>query len=82
MNYTTQMYLDCDPLIATGREIWGFTKKYADPIVQVVKVQVVQDTLTGTFCYAGERVTLGTMAFKHESLWGQGFILRLSLKSS
>jgi acetoacetate decarboxylase len=67
VNYTAQMYLDCDPPIAGGREIWGFPKKYGNP-----KLEVFQDTLTGTFSYAGERVALGTMAYKHESLLGPG----------
>jgi hypothetical protein len=33
VNYTAQMYIDCDPLIATGCEIWGFTtnKKCTKP---------------------------------------------------
>ncbi len=28
MNFVAQMYLDDDPPIAAGREIWGFPKKY------------------------------------------------------
>jgi acetoacetate decarboxylase len=32
MNFVAQMYLDDDPPIAAGREIWGFPKKYACPI--------------------------------------------------
>ncbi|MBL8838763.1 MAG: acetoacetate decarboxylase [Alphaproteobacteria bacterium] len=60
-NFTAQMYLDDDPPIAAGREIWGFPKKYAHP-----KLAVVSDTLTGTLEYAGERVAMGTMGYKHE----------------
>ena len=29
VNFVSQMYLDDDPPIAAGREIWGFPKKYA-----------------------------------------------------
>jgi acetoacetate decarboxylase len=43
MNFVAQMYLDDDPPIVAGREIWGFPKKYAHP-----KLEVVKDTLTGT----------------------------------
>ena len=60
-NFTAQMYLDDDPPIAAGREIWGFPKKYAHP-----KLAVASDTLTGTLEYAGERVATGTMGYKHE----------------
>jgi acetoacetate decarboxylase len=31
MNFVDQMYLDDDPPIAAGREIWGFPKKYPHP---------------------------------------------------
>lgn len=62
-NFTAQMYLDNEPPIAGGREIWGFPKKHANP-----KLNVVHDTLTGTLEYAGERVALGTMGYKHRNL--------------
>lgn len=62
-NFTSQMYLDCEPPIAAGREIWGFPKKYAKP-----DLLVARDTLTGTLRYAGETVAMGTMAYKHQSL--------------
>ena len=62
-NFVTQMYLDDDPPIAAGREIWGFPKKYAHP-----KMEVFEDTLTGTLTYAGQTVAMGTMTYKHESL--------------
>jgi acetoacetate decarboxylase len=60
-NFTAQMYLDDDPPIAAGREIWGFPKKYAHP-----KLEVASDTLTGTLTYAGQLVAMGTMGYKHE----------------
>ncbi|MBM3535085.1 MAG: acetoacetate decarboxylase, partial [Alphaproteobacteria bacterium] len=62
-NFVAQMYLDDDPPIAAGREIWGFPKKYAHP-----KLGVYEDTLTGTLVYAGQTVAMGTMAYKHHSL--------------
>jgi acetoacetate decarboxylase len=65
MNFVSQMYLDDDPPIAAGREIWGFPKKYAHP-----KMDVVKDTLTGTLEYAGQQVAVGTMAYKHEAMTG------------
>src|SRR5690606_14178285 len=63
MNFVAQMYLDDDPPIAAGREIWGFPKKYAHP-----KMEVVEDTLTGTLTYAGQQVAMGSMAYKWENL--------------
>jgi len=63
VNFTAQMYLDCEPPIAGGREIWGFPKKHAHP-----RLMVQHDTLTGKLEYSGERVALGTMAYKHENL--------------
>lgn len=63
INFTAQMYLNDDPPIVAGREIWGFPKKWAHP-----KMETVEDTLTGTLHYAGQLVAMGTMAYKHESL--------------
>jgi acetoacetate decarboxylase len=62
-NFSVQMYLDDDPPIAGGREIWGFPKKYGTP-----RLKVIADTLTGTLHYDNERVALGTMAYKPVSL--------------
>ena len=61
--FVAQMYLDDDPPIVAGREIWGFPKKYAHP-----KLEVFKDTLTGTLEYAGQTVAIGTMAYKHENM--------------
>lgn len=63
VNFTAQMYLDDEPPIAGGREIWGFPKKHGAP-----KLEVVHDTLTGTLEYAGVRVAVGTMGYKHQHL--------------
>src|SRR5262249_29263776 len=67
VNFVAQMYLDDDPPIAAGREIWGFPKKYAHP-----KLEIVKDTLTGTLTYGGQLVAMGTMGYKHESMAGNG----------
>jgi len=61
INFTAQMYLDDDPPIVAGREIWGFPKKYAEP-----KLEVVKDTLTGTLHYAGQLVAMGSMVYKYD----------------
>ncbi|CAM5369038.1 acetoacetate decarboxylase [Eoetvoesiella caeni] len=63
VNFTAQMYLDDEPPIAGGREIWGFPKKHALP-----KLAVMHDTLTGTLDYAGVQVAVGTMGYKHQHL--------------
>jgi acetoacetate decarboxylase len=67
VNFVSQMYLDDDPPIAAGREIWGFPKKCAHP-----KLEIVKDTLTGTLAYAGQLVAMGTMGYKHERMAGNG----------
>lgn len=63
VNFIAQMYLDCEPPIAAGREIWGFPKKHANP-----DLGIVHDTLTGTLKYAEQLVAVGTMGYKHENL--------------
>lgn len=63
VNFTCQMYLDDEPPLTCGREIWGFPKKYGHP-----KLRVVHDTLTGTLHYDQERVAMGTMGYKTENL--------------
>lgn len=63
VNFTSQMYLNVEPPIAGGREIWGFPKKNANP-----KMTVRKDTLTGVLEYAGVEVAVATMAYKHEHL--------------
>ena len=77
VNFVSQMYLDDDPPIAAGREIWGFPKKYAHP-----KLEVVKDTLTGTLEYAGQLVAMGTMGYKHEAMAGNGEITRATLSKT
>jgi acetoacetate decarboxylase len=74
VNFVAQMYLDDDPPISAGREIWGFPKKYAEP-----RLEIVKDTLTGKLNYAGAEVALGTMGYKHESMAGHEELTRARL---
>jgi len=59
-NYVHSMYLDCQPPIAAGREIWGFPKTYAHPTLRVDG-----EVLIGELHYNGVRVALGTMGYKY-----------------
>src|SRR5215470_5870425 len=77
MNFVAQMYLDDDPPIVAGREIWGFPKKYAHP-----KLQIVKDTLTGTLEYASQLVAMGTMGYKAESMAGNGVATTATLSKT
>ena len=63
VNFTSQMYLDCEPPIAAGREIWGFPKKHAK-----VTLGILHDTQTGILEYGGQVVAKGTMSYKHINL--------------
>jgi acetoacetate decarboxylase len=63
VNYTAMMFLNDEPPITAGREIWGFPKRWGEP-----RLSVHKDTLTGTLNYSGERVALGTMTYKHDNL--------------
>ena len=74
VNFPLMMFLDDEPPISGGREIWGFPKKYGDP-----KLEVVHDTLTGTLSYAGQRIALGTMAYKQNSLMNDPEAIRKKL---
>jgi len=60
--YVHAMFLDCEPPIAAGREIWGFPKKLASPELRVDK-----DTLEGTLRYGTVKVASATMGYKHRS---------------
>jgi len=61
--YTHAMYLDDEPPIAGGRELWGFPKKLATP-----SLKVAADTLIGTLDYGPLRVATGTMGYKYKTL--------------
>ncbi len=60
-NYVHGMYLNDQPAIAGGRELWGFPKKSASP-----KLAVETDTLVGTLDYGRVRIATATMGFKHK----------------
>lgn len=59
-NYTHAMYLNDHPPIAGGRELWGFPKKLATPMLDYET-----DTIVGTLDYGKVRVASATMGFKH-----------------
>ena len=62
-NYTHAMFLNDGPPIYGGRELWGFPKKLAKPLLGTE-----MDTLVGTLDYGSVRVATGTMGFKHKPL--------------
>jgi acetoacetate decarboxylase len=61
--YVHAMYLDDHPPIAGGRELWGFPKKLATPVLDYET-----DTLVGTLDYGKVRIATATMGFKHRAL--------------
>jgi len=77
VNFTVQMYLNDEPPISAGREIWGFPKKFGHP-----KLEVVEDTLTGTLSYAGQKVAVGTMGYKHRDLSGELETVKTSMEKT
>lgn len=58
--YCHCMFLNDEPPIAGGRELWGFPKKLANP-----SLRTEIDTLIGTLDYGPVRVATGTMGYKH-----------------
>jgi len=60
--YSHCMFLNDDPPIAGGRELWGFPKKLAQP-----SLRAEIDTLVGTLDYGPVRVATGTMGYKHKA---------------
>jgi acetoacetate decarboxylase len=61
--YVHAMYLNDHPPIAGGRELWGFPKKLASPMLDYET-----DTLVGTLHYGKIRIAAATMGFKHRAL--------------
>ncbi|MEP6721582.1 MAG: acetoacetate decarboxylase [Variovorax sp.] len=61
--YVHAMYLNDHPPIAGGRELWGFPKKLATPVLEYET-----DTIVGTLDYGRVRVASATMGFKHRAL--------------
>lgn len=60
--YTHCMFLDDEPPIAGGRELWGFPKKLARPTLHTEI-----DTLIGTLDYGPVRVATGSIGYKHRN---------------
>lgn len=63
VGFVQSMYLDIEPPIAGGRELWGFPKKIGTPVLRVDK-----DTLCGTLKYGGVRIAQGSMGYKHKHI--------------
>lgn len=61
--FTLSMFLDCYAPIAGGREIWGFPKKLAKPVLTVEDTQ--EDVLIGKLNYGSIRIATATMGYKH-----------------
>jgi acetoacetate decarboxylase len=79
--FVLSMFLDDDPPIAGGRELWGFPKKLAHP-----KLSVRGDTLVGELDFGSTRVATATMGYKHSvfpaeralhALHEPGFLLKI-----
>ena len=60
--YCHCMFLNDEPPIAGGRELWGFPKKLANP-----SLRTEIDMLVGTLDYGPVRVVTGTMGYKHKA---------------
>jgi acetoacetate decarboxylase len=71
--YTHAMYLDDEPPIAGGRELWGFPKKLASP-----KLSVEKDTLLGVLRYDPVPVAVATMGYKHRAVAHAGILASLT----
>lgn len=63
VNFTAQMFLDDEPPIAGGREIWGFPKKLANP-----NICHENETLLCTLHYGSVLCVTATMGYKHREL--------------
>lgn len=61
--YVHAMYLNDHPPIAGGRELWGFPKKLASPVLDYET-----DVVVGTLDYGKICVAKATMGFKHRTL--------------
>ena len=60
--YSHCMFLNDEPPIAGGRELWGFPKKLANPTLHVEIDQMV-----GTLDYGPVRVVTASMGYKHKA---------------
>ena len=71
--FVHSMYLDDEGPIAAGRELWGFPKKLASPMLRVEK-----DTMLGTLDYGPVRVATATMGYKYQRLDSDAVMATLS----
>lgn len=80
-SYTHSMFLNDDPPISGGRELWGFPKKLANP-----SLKVETDTVVGTLDYGSVRIATASMGYKHSfadldpvkaTLAAPGFLLKI-----
>ena len=62
-SYTHCMFLNDEPPIAGGRELWGFPKKLASP-----KVCHENETLVCTLHYGSVLCVSATMGYKHREI--------------
>ena len=72
-SYSHGMYLNDQPAIAAGRELWGFPKKTAAP-----HLEVDIDTLVGTLDYGKVRIATATMGYKHNKADHQAVLASLA----
>ncbi|MBI1214877.1 MAG: acetoacetate decarboxylase [Alphaproteobacteria bacterium] len=79
--YVHRMFLNDHPPIAGGRELWGFPKVLANPVLEAET-----DTLVGTLDYGRIRVATATMGYKHrqadldavkKAMGEPGFLLKI-----
>jgi acetoacetate decarboxylase len=71
--YTHCMFLNDEPPIAGGRELWGFPKKLANP-----KLHLEIDQLVGTLDYGPVRVETATMGYKHKTADSEAVLASLA----
>jgi acetoacetate decarboxylase len=62
-NYEYAMFFNSPGAISSGREIFGFPKKFANP-----NLEVDNDSLLGTLHYGKDLIATGTMGYKHNEL--------------
>jgi len=67
--YVHSMYLDCDPPIAGGRELWGFPKKLASPELRVEKDTLAACCATGRCPSRWRRWATSTAHWRMSRSW-------------
>ena len=64
--YVLSMYLDNEPAVLAGREIWGFPKKIGRPSLGMDSLS--KDALIGRLFYGELEVARGTMGYRWKAL--------------